>query len=102
MMITFELIISILASTLRRSVPLLLASMGGCFSMRAGVIDLGLEGMMLAGAFFGVMGAHLTGSAWLGLLMGILFGILFSLLHATLHVIYRVNGSISGMVINLL
>ncbi|MDY0235625.1 MAG: ABC transporter permease [Gudongella sp.] len=102
MIFTTDLILSILASTLRRAVPLLLASLGGTFSMRAGVIDLGLEGMMLAGAFFGVMGANITGSAWMGLLIGVLFGMIFSLLHAVLHVSYKVNGSISGMVINLL
>lgn len=101
-MFNIDLVYSIVASTLRSSVPLILASMGGCFSMRAGVSDLGLEGMMLAGSFFSVLGSWLTGSAWIGLLTGILFGAIFSMLHAVMHISYKVNASISGMCINLL
>lgn len=97
-----DLIYSIVSSTLRSSVPLILAALGGCFSMRAGVSDLGLEGMMLAGSFFSVFGSWLTGNAWLGLLFGILFGVIFSMLHAVMHITYRVNASISGMCVNLL
>lgn len=97
-----DLIYSIISSTLRSSVPLILAALGGCFSMRAGVSDLGLEGMMLAGSFFSVWGSYLTGNAWLGLLFGMLFGVIFSMLHAVMHVTYRVNASISGMCVNLL
>lgn len=97
-----DLIYSIMASTLRSSVPLILASMGGCFSMRAGVSDLGLEGMMLAGSFFAVLGSWISGSAWVGLLAGIVFGVVFSMLHAVMHISYKVNASISGMCINLL
>jgi simple sugar transport system permease protein len=97
-----DLVYSIIASTLRSSVPLILASLGGCFSMRAGVSDLGLEGMMLAGSFFSVLGSWISGSAWIGLLFGIVFGMLFSMLHAVMHITYRVNASISGMCVNLL
>ncbi|RGY96177.1 ABC transporter permease [Clostridium sp. AM58-1XD] len=102
MQFNMDLILSILASTLRSSVPLILAAMGGCFSMRAGVSDLGLEGMMLAGSFFAVLGSWITGNAWLGLLTGILFGAVFSMLHAVMHISYKVNASISGMCVNLL
>lgn len=102
MQFNIDLVYSIIASTLRSSVPLILAAMGGCFSMRAGVSDLGLEGMMLAGAFFGVLGSWLTGNAWLGLLIGILFGMIISMLHAVMHITYKVNASISGMCVNLL
>lgn len=97
-----DLVYSILASTLRRSVPLLLAATGGAFSMRAGVLDLGLEGMMLAGSFFSILGAWWTGSAWVGLLIGVLFAVIFSMVHAVMHINYRVIGSISGMAVNLL
>lgn len=97
-----RLIISILSSSLRGSVPLILAATGGSFSNRAGVSDLGLEGMMLFGAFFGVYGSYISGSAWVGLLFGAMFGVLISMLHAVMHITYRVNASISGMCVNLL
>ena len=102
MQFNIDLVYSILASTLRSSVPLILASMGGCFSMRAGVSDLGVEGMMLAGSFFAVLGSWISGNAWIGLLTGILFGAVFSMLHAVMHISYKVNASISGMCVNLL
>ena len=102
MQFNIDLVYSILASTLRSSVPLILASMGGCFSMRAGVSDLGLDGMMLAGSFFAVLGSWISGNAWIGLLTGILFGAVFSMLHAVMHISYKVNASISGMCVNLL
>ena len=70
--------------------------------MRAGVSDLGLEGMMLAGSFFAVLGSWISGNAWIGLLTGILFGAVFSMLHAVMHISYKVNASISGMCVNLL
>lgn len=99
---TATIILVVLSSTLRMSIPLILAAAGGSFSMRAGVSDLGCEGMMLAGSFFGVWGAYLTGSEWMGLLFAMVFGAIFSLLHALLHVTYRVNATISGMCVNLL
>ena len=97
-----DLITTIITSTLRSSVPLLLASLGGTFSMRAGVSELGLEGMMLGGSFFAVLGSYFTGSAWIGLLFGIGFGVIFAMLHGVMHITYRVNASISGMSVNLL
>lgn len=97
-----NLFATILGSSLRGSVPLILAATGGSFSNRAGVSDLGLEGMMLFGAFFGVYGSYISGSAWVGLLFGALFGIVISMLHAVMHITYRVNASISGMCVNLL
>lgn len=97
-----NLIISIIASSLRSSVPLILAATGGAFSNRAGVTDLGLEGMMLSGSFFAVCGSYVSGSAWIGFLCGAVFGAVISMLHAVMHVTFRVNASISGMCVNLL
>ncbi len=60
----------ILASTLRLSTPLILCAMAGLFSERAGVVDIGLEGKLLMGAFAAAAAATLTGSEWAGLAAG--------------------------------
>ncbi len=89
-------------STIRMSIPMVLASAGASFSMRAGVSDLGCEGMMISGSLFSVIVSYYTGSAWLGLLGGIIAGSMIAMLHAVMHVTYRVNATISGMCVNLL
>lgn len=92
----------VLISTLRMSVPYILASTGANFASRVGVSDLGCEGMMIAGSFFSVLGSYLTNSPWLGLLFGILAGMIFALIHGGLHITFKVIGAISGVSINLL
>ena len=91
-----------LTSTLRMSIPIILAAVGSAFSMRAGVVAFGCEGMMLMGAFCGVFGALQTGSNVVGVFCAVLGGILISLLHAVLHVKHKVNGTLSGVCINLI
>lgn len=92
----------VLVSAVRMSVPMILASTGAAFSVRSGVMAIGCEGMMITGAFFGVLGSFITGSPWIGIAFGIFFGILISLVHATLDVRYKVNQTLSGMSVNLL
>lgn len=92
----------VLISSLRMSIPMALASAGAAFSMRAGVSDLGCEGMMISGALFSVITSFYTGSPWLGLLGGVLAGGIISMLHAVMHITYKVNATISGMSVNLL
>lgn len=99
---TANVLYVVLVSTLRMSIPLILTTTGAAFSVRAGISELGCEGMMIAGAVFGVLGSYLTGNAWAGLAFAACFGVLFSLLHAVLHVTYKVNQTISGMSVNLL
>jgi simple sugar transport system permease protein len=91
-----------LTSTLRMSVPIVLAAVGAVFSTRAGVVAFGCEGMMLMGAFCGVYGALRTGSNMVGVLFAIVGGILISMLHAYLHVRHKVNGTLSSVCINLI
>lgn len=91
-----------LTSTLRMSVPIILAAVGAVFSTRAGVMAFGCEGMMLMGSFCGVYGALRTGSNMVGILFAMIGGTLMALLHAYLHVRHRVNGTLSCVCINLI
>ena len=92
----------VLFSTISMSTPLILAALGGVFSVRAGIMALGLESMMMTGAFCAVLGSYLTQSPLVGLIAGILGGMLLGLLHGVLCVRYRVNQVISGIGLNLL
>ena len=89
-------------ATLRMAIPLTLASIGGTLCERSGIINLGIEGMMLSGAFGAVVGTHVTGNPWLGVLFAIVIGGLCGLLHAVLCIKFRTNQSVSGVGINIL
>ncbi len=93
--------LSVFASTLRIATPLILAALGGCMSERSGVINIGLEGMMLMGAFTAVVGSFFLGP-WVGLLMGICAGGLMGLLHAFMSVTIGANQIISATAINIM
>jgi ABC-type uncharacterized transport system permease subunit len=92
----------ILQSTIRNATPLVFAALGGLFSERSGVINIGLEGLMLISAFAGVVGANLSGSALVGLFTAIGAGLLFALIHALMCVTFEADQIISGTAINLL
>ena len=98
----FATIIQLLDSTIRLATPLLLACLAGLYSERAGIFDIGLEGKMLAAAFFSAAIAAVTGSVWLGLLAGIAASIALSLLHGVASITFRGNQLISGVAINFL
>ena len=82
-------------STLRLAIPLTLASIGSVICERSGIINLGIEGMMLSGAFGAVFGTHVFGSPWIGMFVAILIGGLFGLIHALLCIRYRTNQAVS-------
>ncbi len=86
---------------LRWAVPILLAGLGGLFAERAGIVNIGLEGMMILGTWFGAWGAINYG-AWVGLLTGLLGGALGGLLHGVATVHFGVDHIISGVAINIL
>ena len=98
----FMTIIQVLDSTVRLATPLLLACLAGLFSERAGIFDIGLEGKMLAAAFFSAAIAAMTGSVWLGLLAGIAASLVLSAIHGLASITFRGNQLISGVAINFL
>ena len=98
----YVLTAGVLASTLRFATPLAFAAMGGIFSERSGVVNIGLEGMMLTGAFFAVWGSIWSGSWLVGLLMAMLFGGLLALVHGFFSIHLRADQIVSGFAVNLL
>ena len=88
-------------STLRRAIPILLAGLGGIWAERAGVVNIGLEGMMILGTWFGAWGA-LEFGPWWGLAIGVAGGAAGGLLHAIATVGFGVDHIISGVAINIL
>jgi ABC-type uncharacterized transport system permease subunit len=93
---------ALFGATLRYATPLIFGALGGMFSERSGVVNVGLEGMMLMGAFFTILAADKLNSWELGLLIGILAGGLTGLLHAVLAIHLRSDQIVSGTAINFL
>jgi ABC-type uncharacterized transport system permease subunit len=81
------------------SIPILMAGLGGMFSERAGVVNIGLEGLLVLGTWFGAWGTLVTGNVWLGMLIGALAGALGGLLMAVVTVTYGVDHIIAGTAI---
>lgn len=97
-----ELLPEILASAIRLSVPLIFACIAGLWSERSGIVDIGLEGKMLAGAFAAAAAAHAFQSAWMGLLMALVVSLAFALVHGYASINQRGNQVVSGVAINML
>jgi len=93
---------SIIDATFRVSTPLILCAMAGLFSERSGIVDISLEGKMLAGAFAAGTVAALTGSAWLALLVAMLVSVALALVHGFACITHRGNQVVSGLAINIL
>ena len=95
-------LVNLIAATLRVATPILLAAIGETFAERAGILNLGIEGIMFFGAFIGFFAADATGSLWIGLGAAVLSGLLAGLLMAVLSVTLGVNQHVSGLGITLL
>ena len=93
---------TLIASTIRLSTPLILAALGGLYSERSGVINIALEGMMLAGAFTAAAVTVFTQSPWVGVLAALAAGILVAALHGLATINYRADQVVSGTAINIL
>jgi len=93
---------SLIASMLVFATPLTFAAIGGMFSERSGVVNIGLEGMMLMGAFWGIWGADKTGSWVGGLVIGIISGGLLGVVHAVFAIHLRADQIVGGVAVNFL
>jgi simple sugar transport system permease protein len=94
--------IALIWSTIRLSTPLILAALGGLFSERSGVINIALEGMMLAGAFTAAAVTYAAGNPFVGLVAGMLAGMLIAAIHAAACIRYRADQVVTGTAINIL
>jgi len=95
-------VIEFLEAAIRIATPLMLAALGGILSERAGVFAVGLEGMMLMGAFGGAIGAWASGSAVVGVALAILCGAAVGLVVAIVTVAYRADNMVTGLTANIL
>ena len=93
--------VQILASSIRLSVPLIFACLAGLWSERSGIVDISLEGKMLAAAFAAASVAAVTGNAWLGLAAGIAASTVLGLIHGFASIDQRGNQIVSGAALNL-
>lgn len=107
--------LALVASAIRVTMPILLAALGAVYSERGGVVNIGLEGIMIMGTFFGAVGNYVFArgfpgltAAWpdlaplAGVVSAIAAGMLFALIHALVTITFRVNQIISGVALNLL
>ena len=93
--------VALLASTIRLVSPILLAALGGLLSERVGIFNVGLEGLMLAGAFFAVAGTYWTGNPWVGLALAVVAAVLLSLVFAIVVVDLGGDAIVAGLALNL-
>jgi ABC-type uncharacterized transport system permease subunit len=94
--------VGLFAAAIRMATPIVYAALGGMFSERVGVVNIGMEGMMLTSAFGGVTVSYYTGDPWLGVAAAVTIGGIMGLIHAVVTVKYAGNQIVSGTGLNIL
>lgn len=94
--------VALIVATIRTTAPILLVALGGSFTTKAGIFNIGLEGQMLIAAFFAVLGSIWTGSALGGLVIGVAAALVFALVFAVLVISFRANEVVVGLALNIL
>lgn len=98
----FGILLALIASAIRIATPLLLAGLGETYSEKSGILNIGIEGIMLVGAFATFIVTNMSGSIILGVVAGVIAGVLLSLLHGFLSISVRADQTISGLALNFL
>jgi ABC-type uncharacterized transport system permease subunit len=98
----FLLDVSLYASTLRMVTPILLAALGGAICARVGLFNVGLEGLVLIGAFSGIVGNHFTGNVFAAVLFAVMCSLLFSVLFGFMSIHLKANVIVVGIALNFL
>ncbi|MHA1859824.1 MAG: ABC transporter permease [Candidatus Asgardarchaeia archaeon] len=101
-MVLEKFITDTLQAAIKAGTPLLLATLGEIYAERSGVLNLGVEGMMLMGAVSGFLVTYTTGNPWLGIVVAMLMGMLFSLIHAFMTITLKANQVVSGIALTML
>lgn len=99
---SMDLLLPLLAAAVQSGTPILYATLGEMFTERSGVLNLGVEGMMIVGALFAFLTAKATGSPWLAFAAGGLAGMLFGSLHGVVCLIFQGNQTVSGLALTIL
>ena len=93
---------TLLIATIRMSTPMLFTALGEMYSEKAGLVNIGLDGIMTIGALFGFLGTYITGSPLLGIVFGVVGGIVINMLYAFATITIRANQIVNGMALNIL
>ncbi|MCX5496786.1 ABC transporter permease [Kaistia dalseonensis] len=94
--------VGFLSASMRLAIPIMLAALGGLFAERSGVLNIGLEGMMLVGAFVGFVATFWTGQLWIGVIIAVLAGMVFGLILGFYTITLGANQVVVGIAMNLL